>query len=95
MSTGNNTKSSQLSGKTALITGAGRGIGRVVAVNMAAEGAEVVLTARTESQLMETANIIDEYGFAIHHAHSISVFNNPCFQCAGDPGGSPADTTSN
>ena len=66
MSTGNNTKSSQLTGKTALITGAGRGIGRVVAVNMAAEGAEVVLTARTESQLMETANIIDEYGIKPH-----------------------------
>ena len=59
---GNNKKSSRLTGKTALITGAGRGIGRVVAVNMAAEGAEVVLTARTESQLMETAKMIKGYG---------------------------------
>ena len=59
-------KSSRLTGKTALITGAGRGIGRVVAVKMASEGAEVVLTARTESQLMETANMIDEYGIKPH-----------------------------
>ena len=59
-------KSYRLTGKTALITGAGRGIGRVVAVNMAAEGAEVVLSARTESQLMETAEMINGDGIKPH-----------------------------
>ena len=39
--------------------------------------------------------ITDEYGFTKHHFHSLSVFNNPCFQCEGDPRGSPADTTRN
>jgi NAD(P)-dependent dehydrogenase (short-subunit alcohol dehydrogenase family) len=49
-----------------LITGAGRGIGRVVAETLAAEGAELILTARTESQLLETAKIIDGYGIKSH-----------------------------
>ena len=40
-------------------------------------------------------SIMDNYGFAIHHAHNISVFNNPCFQCDSIPSNSPADTTSN
>ena len=66
MSMDNIKTSSRLTGKTALITGAGRGIGRVVAEHMAAEGAELILTARTESQLLETAKITDEYGIKSH-----------------------------
>ena len=66
MSIDNIKTSSRLTGKTALITGAGRGIGRVVAENMAAEGAELILTARTESQLLETAKTTDEYGIKSH-----------------------------
>lgn len=40
-----------LSGKTALITGAGRGIGRAIAVALHAEGANVIAAARTEAEL--------------------------------------------
>ena len=46
-------KTPSLSGRIALITGASRGIGRAVARRFAAEGAQVVLTARTVGGLEE------------------------------------------
>jgi|SRR5579863_507885 len=47
------TASGQLAGRIALITGASRGIGAAVAVRFAAEGAHVVLAARTVGGLEE------------------------------------------
>ncbi len=51
-----------LAGKTALITGASRGIGRAVAVGMAAAGADLALVARSEDGLAATAREIGEHG---------------------------------
>ncbi|MEU0970139.1 SDR family oxidoreductase [Streptomyces sp. NPDC005917] len=49
-------------GKTALITGAGRGIGRAVALGLGGAGARVVLLARTAEQLDETRALLAEQG---------------------------------
>src|SRR5690606_20282023 len=51
-----------LSGKTAIVTGAGRGIGGAIARGLGREGANVVLVSRTRSQLEEQAEIIEGYG---------------------------------
>src|SRR2546427_90008 len=48
-------KAFRLDGKRALVTGAGRGIGRAIAIAMAAVGAELVLVSRTPSELDEVA----------------------------------------
>lgn len=46
----------------ALITGAGRGIGRAIAVRLAQNGARVCLVARTEADLQETAALVRQAG---------------------------------
>ena len=45
----------RLDGRVALVTGGGRGLGRGCAVELARAGAKVVVAARTESELEETA----------------------------------------
>jgi NAD(P)-dependent dehydrogenase (short-subunit alcohol dehydrogenase family) len=51
-----------LTGRNAFVTGASRGIGRSIAVALAASGADVALVARTEAGLADTAADITALG---------------------------------
>jgi NAD(P)-dependent dehydrogenase (short-subunit alcohol dehydrogenase family) len=48
-----------LAGRTALVTGAGRGIGRAIAIGLAQAGAEVLVTARSADQVACTVAAIE------------------------------------
>jgi NAD(P)-dependent dehydrogenase (short-subunit alcohol dehydrogenase family) len=52
----------RLEGRVAIVTGAGRGLGRSMTVALADAGANIVATARTESQIEETAGLVRESG---------------------------------
>jgi NAD(P)-dependent dehydrogenase (short-subunit alcohol dehydrogenase family) len=52
----------KLRDKIAVVTGAGRGLGRSAALRLAALGAPVALIARSETQLRETADLITGAG---------------------------------
>jgi NAD(P)-dependent dehydrogenase (short-subunit alcohol dehydrogenase family) len=51
-----------LTGKKAFVTGASRGIGRVIAVALAAAGADVAIAARSQDGLAETAREVTDLG---------------------------------
>ncbi len=51
-----------LKNKTALVTGAGKGIGKAIAIALANEGVQVGLIARTEKDIAEVAKTIEALG---------------------------------
>lgn len=52
----------KLAGRVAVVTGAGSGIGRAIAVRLAAEGARVTLAGQRFERLLETAEQIEAHG---------------------------------
>src|SRR5690606_37030873 len=51
-----------LKGKVALVTGASRGIGRATALTLGRAGADVVVTARTEPELVDLVERVRRLG---------------------------------
>ena len=51
-----------LTGKAAIVIGAGRGIGKGIALTLAEAGAEVLVAARTETEIEQTASEIRQLG---------------------------------
>ncbi|MCS6805638.1 MAG: SDR family NAD(P)-dependent oxidoreductase [Acidobacteriota bacterium] len=71
-------ESFKLDGKVCIVTGASRGLGRAMAIALAEAGADVVVTARSEAALQETARDIRALGQRtlavscdVHHMSSV------------------------
>jgi len=61
-----------LSGRTVVVTGGSRGIGRAIAIGMAEAGADVVPTSRTEADVAEVVEAVRERG-ARSFVHPVDV----------------------
>jgi 3-oxoacyl-[acyl-carrier protein] reductase len=64
-----------LSGQTAIVTGASRGIGKAIALGLAAAGAKVACVARSADKLLETADAIKAAG-GVAEVHPCDVTNS-------------------
>lgn len=69
---------SELTGQVAIVTGGGRGIGRVIAQTLSSAGARVAVTARSRDQLDETVDLIQQQGgqaisFALDVTNQLAV----------------------
>jgi len=62
-----------LSGRVALVTGASRGIGRAIAVALAAEGARVAVAARSADGVREVAAAVGGRGYTFDSADLAAV----------------------
>ncbi len=54
-----------LKDRVAIVTGASKGLGKAIALELAREGCKVVLCARGEDELEETAGEVREFGEAL------------------------------
>lgn len=79
-----------LQGKNALVTGAGKGLGKAIAIALATEGVNIALLGRTESDLIKVADELKQYkvktAFAIADVSDIDAVNSAVAQLKQDIG---------
>ncbi|HEY1492842.1 MAG TPA: SDR family oxidoreductase [Steroidobacteraceae bacterium] len=68
-------------GKTVLITGASEGIGRALALTLAADGADLVLAARSSARLQEAASACAALGAQVEVVVTDVARAHDCQQC--------------
>lgn len=64
----------ELQGRTAIVTGASRGIGRSLAIGLAAAGADLIVTSRSRESLQGLCTDVEGLGRQCH-AYSLDVSN--------------------
>src|SRR3954471_2516088 len=74
---------SQLANQIAVVTGAGRGIGRAIALKFAAEGADIVCVSRSAENAEKAANEVRATGRKAW-AHAVDVSNSAAVAEAGE-----------
>ncbi len=78
-----NTSAVPLAGQVALVTGAGRGIGRAIAIGYARAGASIACVSRTASEVEETARLVRATGAeALSPPADVADFNAMSAVCA-------------
>jgi NAD(P)-dependent dehydrogenase (short-subunit alcohol dehydrogenase family) len=68
-----------LDGKVCIVTGAGQGLGRAIAIEMSREGAVLALVERNPDTLSETSALL---GGASHSAHALDVTDYDAYRAA-------------
>ena len=67
-------------GQVAVVTGAGRGIGRAIALRFASEGARVACVSRTEENAKKTADEINGLRSESARAYAVDVADHAAVQ---------------
>lgn len=70
-------------GQVAIVTGAGRGIGRAIALRLASEGASVACVSRTEENAGKIAHEINEARVNAAKAYAVDVADHEAVQKTG------------
>ena len=70
-------------GQVAVVTGAGRGIGRAIALRFASEGARMACVSRTEENAKKTADEINDLRSESAKAYAVDVADHAAVQKSG------------